>query len=479
MHTRSQASASKSSVYDLRRSTRQATQPTDYSGDSVTQLRNKIVQLNEDLSKQHHRYKSVKGTVRRLQRDKRDLEDEKRDLEEYGERLSLDYDNLKERYDRVMNVTVVPYARKKGIDLNRKNGEPFDAILRRLLQDALRVEIPQDRSRVQQGAPNATNAQPQPLIERLKNSQREVQASREQIRESEGREQALRQQVQDLQADLLARVETTQAISDDNLAQDFRTLVSMIRTLSRLISLDESIDVSDILGSPAFLQDVPPRHWRGRAQKKRFIEAWTWAVICFIIFDTPFSIFGMGAVQMNESWTQVFGNKHQSGWPCPSPPCELWRYTTSEHLVQSVGQDMIVSGEGCSANELSKARVLKARRVATEFIEARLQPIDSTIDHLQVSRIIDKAFKIAMQMSLHHSRLQVTFPKTGAKFAMNCMVSMPDRDGEDTHDTVVAYVVNPGLTKWGDARGENYECRLDIVPSLVQLEPVGIKCEPI
>jgi predicted nucleic acid-binding Zn-ribbon protein len=448
-------------------------------GYTVTQLRNKIAQLSTDLSKQEHRYKSVRGTVRRLQSDKKDLEHENKDLEEHAGRLAVNYDHLKERYDKVMNVAVIPYARNKGIDLNRKNGEPLDATLRRLLQDALRVEIPQDRSRVQQVAPNATKAQPQPLVERLKNSQREIQAWRGRIRDAEGREQALRQQVQDLQADLLARVETTQAISDDDLAQDFRTLVSMIRTLSRLMSLDESIDVADILGTPAFLQDVSPHYWRGRAQKKRFVEAWTWAVICSIIFETPFSIFGTEAVRLSESWTQVFGNKHQSGWPCPSRPCELWRYTTSEQLVQSVGQDMIVRGEGCSANELSKARVLEARRVATEFIEARLQPIDSTIDHVQVSRIIDKAFKIAMRMSLEHSRLQVTFPKTGAKFAVSCMVSMPDRDGEDTHDTVVAYVVNPGLTKWGDARGENYECRLDIVPSLVQLEPAGIKCEPI
>jgi hypothetical protein len=33
------------------------------------------------------------------------------------------------------------------------------------------------------------------------------------------------------------------------------------------------------------------------------------------------------------------------------------------------------------------------------------------------------------------------------------------------------------LTKWGDARGENYEHRLEIVSSLVQLEDAGVKRE--
>ena len=57
------------------------------------------------------------------------------------------------------------------------------------------------------------------------------------------------------------------------------------------------------------------------------------------------------------------------------------------------------------------------------------------------------------------------------------MTSVPDRDGDDINDGVVAFVVNPGLTKWGDARGEKLDERYDIVPCLVQLEPMRIKRE--
>jgi hypothetical protein len=369
-----------------------------------------------------------------------------------------------------VNVAVVPYARKKGISVNPKNGEPLDAILPRLLQDALRIQVSQAGSRVQ---PNGTKFQ-SPLVERCKILQRELVVSRERVRDSEGQEQALRQRVQDLQADLLARVETTQVISDDDLAQDFRTLVSMVRTLSRMISFNESMDVVEILGSLGFLKGVSPQYWRGRAQKKRFIEAWTWAAICLNIFDTPFSIFRTEGKRLSESWTQIFGTKHRPGWPCPSTPCELWRYTTSGQLLQSGGRDRIVHGKDGSASDNSKLNVLDACRDAKDVIVAHLQLIDPNVDREQVSRIIDKAFKLAMQLSLQRPRLQVTHPEMGAKFALNSMVSMPDHDGEDIYDGIVVYVVNPGLTKWGDARGENHESRFDIVPSLVQLERASL-----
>jgi hypothetical protein len=58
------------------------------------------------------------------------------------------------------------------------------------------------------------------------------------------------------------------------------------------------------------------------------------------------------------------------------------------------------------------------------------------------------------------------------------MTSVPDRDCEDIEGGFVAFVVNPGLTKWGDARGLHLDQRNDIVPSLVQLEATRIKQEP-
>jgi hypothetical protein len=50
--------------------------------------------------------------------------------------------------------------------------------------------------------------------------------------------------------------------------------------------------------------------------------------------------------------------------------------------------------------------------------------------------------------------------------------SIPNIDGEETDEGVVAFVINPGLTKYGDAHGKNLDQRYDIVPSLVLLDPL-------
>jgi len=50
------------------------------------------------------------------------------------------------------------------------------------------------------------------------------------------------------------------------------------------------------------------------------------------------------------------------------------------------------------------------------------------------------------------------------------MKLLPGFEGDDVDSGKVAFVVNPGLTKWGDTHGKKFDCRYDIVPALVQLE---------
>lgn len=50
---------------------------------------------------------------------------------------------------------------------------------------------------------------------------------------------------------------------------------------------------------------------------------------------------------------------------------------------------------------------------------------------------------------------------------------MPDLDGDDIDDGVVAFIVKPGLRKWGNAHGKMLDQYYDIVPSLVQLHRPG------
>ncbi|KAJ8113128.1 hypothetical protein OPT61_g4673 [Boeremia exigua] len=89
--------------------------------------------------------------------------------------------------------------------------------------------------------------------------------------------------------------------------------------------------------------------------------------------------------------------------------------------------------------------------------------------------IVDRAFTLALEMSLQNCRFQVTYPSAGAKFHDGSMSSLPDLDGEDISDGIVAFVVNLGLTKWGDAHGKMLDQRYDVVSALVQLEPAEEK----
>jgi hypothetical protein len=47
---------------------------------------------------------------------------------------------------------------------------------------------------------------------------------------------------------------------------------------------------------------------------------------------------------------------------------------------------------------------------------------------------------------------------------------MPPYGEDDVDNGIVAFVINPGLTKWGDVHGKAFDYRYDIVPARVQLE---------
>ena len=49
----------------------------------------------------------------------------------------------------------------------------------------------------------------------------------------------------------------------------------------------------------------------------------------------------------------------------------------------------------------------------------------------------------------------------------------PDDDDDSTENGIVTFVLNPGLTKWGDAYGKNLDQHCDIVKSTVKLERIG------
>jgi hypothetical protein len=289
----------------------------------------------------------------------------------------------------------------------------------------------------------------------------------------------LREQVQQLQRDALAKVERVRTVTDNKFAQDFRAIVAMIKSLSRLVCPSDDVNIFTILDSGILLSDVPVSHWNTRARKKSFIEAWAWSVLIEIVFMTPFAIFHDDGDRICELWSKMFDAENSRYWPTASTQAESWRCSTIEHLVVTATRAAITRGEGEQSSKpldegathgVQRSVLLSRARVA-KIIRARLSELAPGSDLSQIQKIVDKAFTLALEMSLQRSRLRVTHPAVGATFNKQQMLPMPDRSGKDIEDGTVAFVVNPGLVKWGDAEGRNLECRYDIIASLVQLKP--------
>lgn len=142
-------------------------------------------------------------------------------------------------------------------------------------------------------------------------------------------------------------------------------------------------------------------------------------------------------------------------WPIPSTLSEKWRYTTAESM-RPFDQE-----------------VLNLRGYLVALIMEQLGIAASTVVEKQLWNMLNKSSMLAVEMSLQKYRLQVTFPNVGADYNENTMKSRQGFEGNDMECGKVAFVVNPGLTKWGDTHGDNFNYRYDIVPALVQLEPAA------
>jgi len=437
---------------------RQDTQrPLDDSPASLVQhLNDALQERNEELQKEKHRSNSLIGEARKARSDGR---------ASIGEiaRLKTAYSGLVKRYNEVLHDVVIPYARRKGFRMNEDSGEVIDDVLGPLSRDAMEAEVLRDKVTKLQKSNSNVEGRSQATHQEMKNLQAECVG--------------LRKQVTALQQDALGRIEQVRVVSDSQFERDFQVLASSIKTFSRSIQSAEKVDVSNLVDSKLFLNDVSLHHWQGRARKKTFLEAWTWAILVNSVFRNPFAVFGNNVERVNQAWHELFGSDHNHDWPSPSVVCENWRRNTAEHLRESA--NTVVRHNDTlepTPKRTKTARIDASKEFANEW-ESFLEGMFPGSDFAQVHNIVDKAFALAVQMSLQRCRLQITYPSTGCMFVEGEMTSVPDREGDDIDAGVVAFVVNPGLTKWGDARGEKLDERHDIVPCLVQLEPMLIKRE--
>ncbi|KAH4054948.1 hypothetical protein HBI38_104890 [Parastagonospora nodorum] len=475
--------------------------------------------LRKTLSKRNRNVRALTQRLQEARRENQNVQTEVRDWIQKHEVISGLYEWIHEGYGFIIERLIKPYADRRNMRFSDSTFESINAVLVPLLHDALqtksiRNELQTSQSQVQDAHDmmrtlkldlQESQNKVQGLQEKL-HSASKVQTMREDTRNTQCEAQRLNgalelvkgqlrtaqddlittktllrrseDQVEALQKDMLSRVDRVKAVSDERLAQDFRAIVSLVRTLSRSIRPLKDASIFDVLHARTMLNDVHVSQWNTRARMKCYIEAWIWSVLIELVFCGPFAIFQTVGITLNQNWAYLFRNTSISDWPAPSAPCESWRCLTMQRLVDDVGEDAIKNGHSATMHRDSEgleSAVIEGRSKVANIIGEGLMQISSTADFSRISFIIDKAYSLALQMSLQRCRLQITFPAVGSDFIEAEMFPVTDPDGDEVNTGSVAFIVQPGLTKWGDAHGRNFDERYDIVPALVQLESVGIE----
>ncbi|KAF1944789.1 hypothetical protein EJ02DRAFT_305921, partial [Clathrospora elynae] len=279
---------------------------------------------------------------------------------------------------------------------------------------------------------------------------------------------------QRLQQEMLANVERIQSISDEQFQQQYRNLSSAIKVLSRSVSPQAFDKTTGSYGEFRLLQGVPEEYWGTRSRKKSQIEAVVWSILVDKVFWNPFVAFGTAdpvLAALAAVWTDTFGSYHYHEWPIPSASSETWRYITFEHLFRSVPRDIFAGEDSDSNTAGGKKSVVDAQYAVLFQLCQVFQGLEPDYDTERLIPIVHKAFALAVDMFSQRCRFQIMWPQLGEEYLFGettGLTSMPDSD--EVQSGRVVFIVNPGLTKWGDAHGKCLDQRLDIVPALVFIE---------
>jgi hypothetical protein len=444
----------------------------------------------EELQNERDENKKLRRHIAKLQRQVTGIKQERDGIHKERKWFS-------DRYEYLLEKVLRPYAQSKGMHFRDANGEQLDSTTGPLFHDAIDAKLLREqvsslqakvskldvaRGQLQHSKQDAFELRSlRQQVQILEKNTREMKSLRAQTWrvQEEVREMGnLRQQLQKLQKSALAKVEKVQAIPDNQFAQDFSVIAAMIRTLSRSVCVSNNPDILNTLEAGILFHNISSDRWSTRALKKCFVEAWIWSGLIEMVFFSPFAIFFDDGDSISRVWSKLFDMENEDRWPTPSPQCEAWRCSTMEYMVDVASRTAITHGvEEASGQSLEehavhgfKKCVIQSRARMLDILRLPLSQLAPAADLSSVQGIVDKAFTLALDMSLQRSRLRVTWPMIGATFDKERMSLLPNSSGEDVEDGTVAFIVNPGLAKWGNAEGRNMDCRYDIVPCLVQIE---------
>jgi hypothetical protein len=411
---------------------------TKIDEDGVSSLLSKLQKRNEQLEARQAKYEEVAGHYKKAR-------EALIELTATHEQLKEEYGDADHNYHYIVQKYFRPYSKHLGVAFDDTDHRNIKAFLDSFFYSAMEADSLRNQIQV------------------LKIASQEASM--------------LRNQVQTLQKEMLARVDKVQAMSDEQFTKDFRVLVAMIKSLSRMIEYLPGVDPVERLSIPVLLENVSPHQWRGRTRMKNFAEPYVWSVLIQAVFCHPFKVLGRECDGLHKVWSALFGAGHWHQWPSPTHLSEPWRCTTAERLVELTGTNVASSIEGGLSQLLDsggahrlQSNVVEVRQDIVNTIMTGLASIASVHDMSQIHQIVDKAVALSMRMAVQRSRIQVTYPMVGYSFVEGEMTQLCDDDDDEIKNGVVELIHHPGLTKWGDAHGKNLEHKFDIMPSLVQVK---------
>lgn len=197
-------------------------------------------------------------------------------------------------------------------------------------------------------------------------------------------------------------------------------------------------------------------------------QKWSILDTCLITNACIVLVLGEKYKELSAIFFEMFGTEFQHDWPKPSESAERWRRVTMEHLIDSTGKEFTT--EHRDAHVITSVEQLRSH--IYHSIEGPLCCLDPEVNMSKVIPIVDKAIHLAQQMFLQQCRFQVVFPSPGDDYCAGATPGMSCvPENENLSAGVVRFIVRPGLAKWGDAHGKSLDERLDLVPSLVFVEP--------
>lgn len=132
----------------------QSLQAPSHSAADVQRI---IDNFNRTLDMERHRYSSLKGQLRRERSEHGQLRDDYDNLAQDYEESKDNCAKAKTNYETVLEKVLIPWARHRNIDVSGRPREISISTMRRLLEDATRVDTSQVQVRIDRAARRHTS----------------------------------------------------------------------------------------------------------------------------------------------------------------------------------------------------------------------------------------------------------------------------------------------------------------------------------